>query len=140
MSDTLRRIVLASRPEGAPVADNFRLEEAPLPDPAKGEVLVAVDYLSLDPYMRGRMNAGPSYAAPVGVGDTMEGEGVGTVIASNSPRFSRGDVVRGPVGWASHAVLPADQCIPVDPAQGPVTTSLGVLGMPGITAWHGLTA
>lgn len=138
MSETLRRIVLASRPEGAPEADNFRLEDVPMPVPADGEVLVKVDYMSLDPYMRGRMSAGPSYAKAVEIGETMTAGAVGEVIASNSAGFEVGDTVLGMFGWADHGCLPADQLRKIDPSHGPVSTALGVLGMPGITAWHGL--
>lgn len=136
--EAMRRIVLASRPEAAPGPENFRLETAPLPSPGEGEVLVRVRWLSLDPYMRGRMSAGPSYAAPVEIGQTMGGQGVGEVIASRAPELSEGDLVLGGVGWADHACLPAGELRRLDPALPP-TTALGVLGMPGFTGWVGLT-
>ncbi|MEQ9695826.1 NADP-dependent oxidoreductase [Shimia sp. SDUM112013] len=136
---TLKRIVLASRPDGTPTEDNFRLEEVAMPAPAEGEVLVRVEYMSLDPYMRGRMDDTKSYAAPVPVGGTMEGGGVGEVIASNSDILAVGDKVFGMLGWASHAIQPAKMLRKLDPSHGPLTAALGVLGMPGFTGWYGLT-
>ncbi len=133
-----QRIVLASRPNGAPTLDNFRLETIEQPVPAKGEVLVRTIWLSLDPYMRGRMDAAKSYADPVEVGDTMEASGVGEVIASNDDRYRSGDILLGRTGWASHAAMDARQCRRVDPELAPISTALGVLGMPGHTAWVGL--
>jgi hypothetical protein len=138
MTDKMQRIVLASRPEGSPKDDNFRLETVDMPIPGEGEVLVKVLYMSLDPYMRGRMDDAKSYAAPVPVGGTMEGGAVGEVIASNSDSLKPGDIVFGMFGWASHAVQPAKLLRKLDPAQGPVTAALGVLGMPGFTGWFGL--
>ncbi len=138
MSDEMSRIVLASRPDGAPTPDNFRLETAPVPTPGDGEVMVRVHYMSLDPYMRGRMDDAKSYAASVPVGGLMEGGSVGEVIASNSPAFTPGDIAFGPFGWATHGVAPAKQCRKVDPDQAPITTSLGALGMPGFTGWFAL--
>ena len=137
MTET-QRIVLASRPKGTPTLENFRLEEIKRPVPGEGEVLVRTIWLSLDPYMRGRMDAAKSYADPVEVGDTMEAAGVGEVIASNHDRFKSGDIVLGRTGWASHAAIDAKQCRRVDPDLAPVSTALGVLGMPGHTAWVGL--
>ncbi|SEO92867.1 hypothetical protein SAMN04490248_11662 [Salinihabitans flavidus] len=140
MTDTMQRIVLASRPEGAPAHVNFRLEDTPLPEPGDGEVLVRVHYLSLDPYMRGRMDDAKSYAKPVEVGQTMEGGAVGEVIASNSDLFKPGEFAFGMFGWASHGVLPAKALQKLSPDLAPISTALGVLGMPGLTAWHGLTS
>lgn len=137
---TQRRIVLAKRPEGPPQDENFRLEEADLPDPGPGEILVKVKYMSLDPYMRGRMDDVKSYAAPVPVGGTMEAGAVGEVLKSNDPKFAPGDHAFGMFGWADHGVLPAKACRKVDPDSAPISTSLGVLGMPGFTAWAGVTA
>lgn len=139
MTEQMQRIVLASRPSGAPAPENFRLENAPVPAPGEGEVLVRVHYLSLDPYMRGRMDDAQSYAAPVPIGGTMEGGGVGEVIASNSERFEPGDIAFGMFGWATHGVQNAKMLRKIDPAHGPMTASLGVLGMPGFTGWYGLT-
>ncbi|KMW57762.1 putative oxidoreductase YncB [Candidatus Rhodobacter oscarellae] len=132
------RIALASRPQGAPTLENFRLETAALRDPGPGEVLVRVLWLSLDPYMRGRMDDVKSYAGKVELGDTMEGGGVGEVVASNSKHYAPGDIVVGRTGWASHAVLSETEMRKVDPELAPISTALGVLGMPGHTAWVGL--
>jgi NADPH-dependent curcumin reductase len=139
MTDQMQRIVLASRPTAAPTPENFRLETAAIPGPGPGEVLVRVHYMSLDPYMRGRMDDAKSYSAPVPVGGTMEAGAVGEVIASNSPLFTPGDFAFGMFGWATHGCLPATELRKIDPAHGPITTTLGVLGMPGFTGWHGLT-
>ncbi|MBR9762039.1 MAG: NADP-dependent oxidoreductase [Rhodobacteraceae bacterium] len=139
MTDTMKRWVLARRPEGFPVADDFRLEEVPLPEPGEGEILVAVSHLSLDPYMRGRMDDVASYTAPQELDKTMGGGAAGVVIASRSDKFSEGDLAFGMFGWASHGVAPAGECRKLDPSLPP-STSLGVLGMPGFTAWSGLDA
>ncbi|WP_435659815.1 NADP-dependent oxidoreductase [Leisingera caerulea] len=140
MPDQMQRIVLASRPEGQANEENFRLESVDMPQPEEGEVLVRVHYMSLDPYMRGRMNAGKSYADPVEIGETMTAGGVGEVIASNSPDFQPGDFALGAFGWASHACAQGSDIRKLDPDMAPLTTALGVLGMPGFTAWHGLDA
>jgi N-terminal domain of oxidoreductase len=95
MTETVQRIVLASRPVGEPTLDNFRLEELPIPQPGPGQMLLRTLWLSLDPYMRGRMSDAPSYAKPVGIGDVMEGGTVSEVVASNVPRFAKSDVVVG---------------------------------------------
>lgn len=138
MSEQMYRIALASRPEGAPTAENFSYEAAPIPEPGPGEVLVRVHYMSLDPYMRGRMDDAKSYAAPVPIGGTMEAGAVGEVIASNDPGFKPGDFAFGMFGWATHGCLPARQLQKIDPNMGPITLALGALGMPGFTGWHGL--
>lgn len=132
------RIVLASRPEGEPSPDNFRVEEAAIPDLSEGEVLLKTLYLSLDPYMRGRMSAAKSYAAPVEIGQVMEGGTVAEVVASKSEVLRPGDVVLGHSGWQSYAVADAKGLRKLDPSSAPVSTSLGVLGMPGFTAYAGL--
>jgi NADPH-dependent curcumin reductase len=139
MSDTMKQIVLASRPDGAPTPDNFRLEEHPVPTPAEGEVLVRVHYMSLDPYMRGRMDDAKSYAANIPVDGKMEGGSVGEIIASNADGFEVGQFVMGGFGWATHAVADAKTLAKIDPDTAPITYSLGVLGMPGLTGWYGLT-
>lgn len=139
MTATLRRIVLASRPRGAPTPENFRLESAPMPEPGEGQFLARVLWLSLDPYMRGRMDDAKSYAAPVPLGGVMEGGAVAEVIASRHPGLAPGEIVVGRFGWASHALSDGAGVRKVDPALGPVSTALGVLGMPGHTAWVGLT-
>jgi NADPH-dependent curcumin reductase CurA len=138
MPESARRIVLASRPTGEPAPDNFRTEEFALPAPGPGEVLLRTLYLSLDPYMRGRMSDAPSYAAPVGIGEVMVGGTVSEVLASNEPRFAPGDVVVGASGWQTHALANAAGLRKVDPAVAPVSTALGILGMPGMTAYFGL--
>src|SRR5262245_42033522 len=131
---TLVRIVLASRPEGAPVPENFRIERAPVPTPSDGELLLKVRYLSLDPYMRGRMSAAKSYAAPVAIGGVMEGGTVAEVIDSRRPDFAVGDIVLSHSGWQTHALSDGKGLRKLDPASAPVSTALGVLGMPGFTA------
>ncbi|TDE41151.1 NADP-dependent oxidoreductase [Antarcticimicrobium sediminis] len=139
MTDQMHHVTLASRPDGAPSLDDFSYQPAPIPTPGEGEVLVRVHYMSLDPYMRGRMDDAKSYAAPVPIGGTMEAGAVGEVIASQSPHFKPGDFAFGMFGWATHGCLPANQLRKLDPKQGPITAALGVLGMPGFTGWHGLT-
>src|SRR3569833_4574341 len=132
------RIVLAARPVGEPKPSDFRLEECPIPTPGAGEVLLRTIWLSLDPYMRGRMSDGQSYAAPVTVGGVMEGEAVSEVAASSNPDFAVGDIVRARTGWQTHAISNGKGLIKVDPRLGPISTSIGVLGMPGMTAYTGL--
>ncbi|SLN68919.1 NADPH-dependent curcumin reductase [Roseivivax jejudonensis] len=137
MADQLRRITLARRPSGDPVPEDFALETGDLPNPGAGEVLVAVEHFSLDPYMRGRMDDARSYADPVPIGGTMTAQGVGRVVASNADGLSEGDRVTGMTGWASHAVLKASEARRIDDGVPP-TSVLGVLGMPGFTGWYGL--
>ncbi|MCX7566493.1 NADP-dependent oxidoreductase [Sulfitobacter sp. F26169L] len=139
MTEKMKQIVLASRPDGAPTPENFRLEEHDIPTPGEGEVLVRVHYMSLDPYMRGRMDDAKSYAANIPVDGKMEGGSVGEIIASNADGFEVGEFVMGGFGWATHAVAPAAGLAKVDPDTAPITYSLGVLGMPGLTGWYGLT-
>ncbi|SHH92304.1 NADP-dependent oxidoreductase [Marivita hallyeonensis] len=137
MSDQMSRITLARRPSGAPVPDDFKLVTEARPEPAEGEVLIEVTHLSLDPYMRGRMDDAKSYAPSVDIGGTMTGQGVGRVIASKADGFTKGDMVTGMTGWASHACLPASELHKLDGTLPP-STALGVLGMPGLTGWVGL--
>lgn len=132
------RVVLAGRPSGWVEASHFRIEQAPLPEPGPGEVLVRNLYLSLDPYMRGRMSDARSYAAPVAIGEVMVGGTVGEVLASNHPKLQPGDHVVGRLGWQTHATAPAAEVQKVDPAYVPLSTYLGCVGMPGATAWMGL--
>ncbi|MFR9752384.1 NADP-dependent oxidoreductase [Nocardia sp. 004] len=132
------RIVLASRPEGAPTPENFRTETAELPAPAEGEVLLRTLYLSLDPYMRGRMSSAKSYADPVEIGAVMVGATVAEVLESKDPALAVGDVVLAYSGWQTHDVARASGVRKLDPAKAPVSTALGVLGMPGFTAYAGL--
>ena len=139
-----QQIVLASRPTGEPTAANFRLVEAALPDAsqlASGQVLVRHHFLSLDPYMRGRMNDGKSYATPQPLDQVMGGGTVGEIVASNNPAFAAGDKVVGMGGWQQYAVV--DATVPgvlrkVDTTHVPLSAYLGVVGMPGVTAWYGL--
>lgn len=133
-----QRIALASRPQGTPTLDNFRLEEAELPTLEEGQILTRTLWLSLDPYMRGRMDDAKSYAKSVDLGATMEGGTVGEVVESRSDRFKPGDIVMGMAGWASHGVLNAKEARRVDPDVAPISTALGILGMPGHTAFVGL--
>ncbi|MRX51138.1 zinc-binding dehydrogenase [Paracoccus sp. S-4012] len=134
----MHRIVLARRPQGAPTPESFRLETLPLPQPGEGEVLVRVTSLSLDPYMRGRMDDAKSYAPKVELGEVMTGGGVGTVVESRAEGFAPGDVVFGMTGWADHAVLRGKELRKLREGL-PASTALGVLGMPGFTGWYGLT-
>lgn len=138
MPDVNRRIVLARRPQGEPEADCFRLEAVPVPQPKAGEVLLRTLYLSLDPYMRGRMSDAPSYAPPVEVGDVMCGGTVCRVEQSQAPGFKAGDVVLAYTGWQELAVVPAQGLVRLDPSAAPLSWYLGVLGMPGLTAYVGL--
>ena len=138
MAEAARRIVLASRPVGEPKPSDFRLEEYPVPQLGPGGVLLRTKWLSLDPYMRGRMSDAPSYAKPVGIGEVMEGGTVSEVVASNNDRFARGDIVLSRAGWQTHALSNGAGLRKLDPKLAPVPTALGVLGMPGMTAYSGL--
>ena len=133
-----RQILLNARPDGFPAEADFRLVEAPAPEPAAGEMLVRTIYLSLDPYMRGRMNAGPSYAAPVELGDVMTGGTVGRVVASRHDGFAEGDLVLAGAGWQEYGLSDGRGVRKLDPGVAPISTALGVLGMPGLTAYVGL--
>ena len=133
-----RRVVLASRPQGAPGAENFRIEDVALPALNDGEILLQTLFLSLDPYMRGRMDDGHSYAAPVAVDDVMEGGTVAKVVESRNKDFAAGDVVLSYSGWQTYAISNGAGLRKLNPALAPVSTALGVLGMPGFTAWAGL--
>lgn len=136
-----RRVVLASRPDGAPVASDFRLESAPVPSPAQGEVLLRSVYLSLDPYLRGRMGPGLPYgssAPSMALGETVSGGTVCVVVESRDPAHAPGDLVLGAIGWQEHGVQAASALRSLDPTTAPVSTALGVLGMPGFTGYAGL--
>lgn len=133
-----RQIELARRPVGMPTADCFTLEEVDVPDSEDGEVLIANRVLSVDPYMRGRMIERRSYVPPFEVGAPLEGGAVGEVVASASPDLEVGDHVRHMLGWREHAVVPAEACARVDAAAAPLSAYLGILGMPGMTAYIGL--
>lgn len=134
-----RRIVLAARPKGAPdPTRDFRLEHAARPEPGDGQLLLRTLYLSIDPYMRGRMSDGPSYAEPVALGDVMIGGTVSQVEKSLNPQYKEGDVVLSYNGWQDYAISDGTGLVRIDPAAGPMSTALGVLGMPGFTAYMGL--
>lgn len=133
-----RRIVLTQRPTGTPTAANFRLEQVEVPRPADGEVLLRTVYLSLDPYMRGRMSDAPSYAAPVDVGAVMVGGTVSRVVESKHPKFQAGDLVLAFAGWQDYAVSNGAGIEKLDPNMPRPSYAVGVLGMPGFTAYMGL--
>jgi hypothetical protein len=134
-----KRFVLASRPQGAVVPGNFRLEEVPVPALKDGEVLVRNHFLSLDPYMRGRMDDVKSYAPPQPLGEVMIGGTAGEVVESKNPKFAVGDKVQGMLGWAEMGVSDGAMLRKVDTAHIPLSAYLGAVGMPGMTAWYGLT-
>src|SRR5262249_36338885 len=133
-----RQIRLAARPVGLPRESDFTLTESTAPSPAEGEVLVRSIYLSVDPYMRGRISGVASYAAPVNVGDVIVGGVVGKVVESADPSFRIGDIVEGRLGWQEYAVIGGNSLRKIDPALAPISTAVGVLGMPGLTAYFGL--
>jgi hypothetical protein len=133
-----KRIVLASYPEGWVTEDNFRLETAPLPKPADGEVLVKNHWLSLDPYMRGRMSQQKSYVKGVEPGEVMTGETAGEVVESGHPKFKPGDKVTAPAGWQLYWSGKGDLLTQVDASKVPLSYFLGCLGMPGRTAYFGV--
>ncbi|MDM4766049.1 NADP-dependent oxidoreductase [Pelomonas sp. SE-A7] len=136
-----RQILLASRPQGEPTVDNFRLVETPVPALAEGQVLVRNHYLSLDPYMRGRMNDGKSYAAPQPLDAVMIGGTAGEVVESRNANFKAGDRVVGMGGWQEYQLVDASQrgvLQKVDTTHIPLSAYLGAVGMPGVTAWYGL--
>jgi hypothetical protein len=135
---TNRQILLAARPDGAPTPAHFRLAESPAPEPREGEVLLKTLWLSLDPYMRGRMSAARSYAKPVEIGEVMEGGTVSKVAASKSKGFAPGDIVLSRAGWQDYSVSDGSGLRKLDPGRAPISTALGVLGMPGMTAYTGL--
>jgi hypothetical protein len=139
MAATTRQIQLARRPQGEPAPDDFQLVETPMPEPGPGEVLIRNSYLSVDPYMRGRMRDVKSYVPPFEIGAAMDGGAVGQVIASNGGKFEEGAWVQHMGGWREHAVSDGTLTYPVDPDVAPISTALGVLGMPGLTAYVGVT-
>jgi NADPH-dependent curcumin reductase CurA len=133
-----RRIVLASRPKGKPTVDNFRLETVAVPMPGDGEVLLQTQFLSLDPYMRGRMNAGKSYAPGVELDAVMVGGTVSRVVESRNSDFAKGDLVSAYAGWQDYAISDGTGLMKLDPRIPSPSYALGVLGMPGLTAYVGL--
>jgi len=138
MPPTNKQVTLAARPSGMPKESDFKLVEIPVPQPGPGEILVRMLYVSVDPYMRNRMNDAKSYAPPVQIGGVMGGGAVGKVIASENSQFAAGDFVEGLFGWQEYAISNGKGVRKLDPALAPVSTALGVLGMPGMTAYVGL--
>jgi NADPH-dependent curcumin reductase CurA len=132
------QILLSSRPSGEPSQDNFQLVETEIPKPGPGQMLLRTIYLSLDPYMRGRMNAGPSYAPRVEIGEVMGGQSVCEVVESNSANYHPGDIVSAATGWQDFSLSSGEQTQKIDPSIGSISYALGVLGMPGFTAYGGL--
>src|SRR4051794_27095675 len=133
-----REIQLAARPHGEPRSGDFRLVDVELPDPGPGELLVRNTFMSVDPYMRGRMNDVPSYVPPFRLDRPMDGGAVGEVAVADAAGFAPGDVVLHQLGWREHAVLPAEHVRKVDADGLAASAFLGVLGMPGLTAYVGL--
>ena len=138
MAPNNQQICLAARPLGEPRLGDFESATAPIPEPGDSEVLVRTVYLSLDPYMRGRMTDAKSYVSPAAIGDVMPGGIVGQVAASNSDALAEGDFVEGYLGWQTHGLAKARELRKIDPALAPISTAVGVLGMPGLTAYFGL--
>jgi NADPH-dependent curcumin reductase CurA len=133
-----RQIVLAARPVGEPKESDFSLVETAIPSPGPGQLLLRTLWLSLDPYMRGRISDAKSYAAPVQIGQVMVGGTVGEVVASNVDDFRPGDIVEGSAGWQEYALSTGQGLRKIDRSLGPISTAVGVLGMPGMTAYTGL--
>src|SRR5262249_3683357 len=134
----VKQIVLASRPQGLPTRENFRLQDVAMPELPQGGLLLRVLYLSLDPYMRGRMDDRKSYAKPASIGAVMPGESVCEVIASEQAGYAVGDIVLAQTGWRTHAASAGAALRKLDPAMAPITPRLGVLGMPWCTPHSGL--
>jgi NADPH-dependent curcumin reductase len=132
------QILLSSRPSGEPSQDNFQLAETEIPKPGPGQLLLRTIYLSLDPYMRGRMNAGPSYAPPVEIGEVMGGQSVCEVVESNVPNYYPDDIVLAATGWQDFSLSDGEETQKIDRSLRPISYALGVLGMPGFTAYTGL--
>jgi|SRR5579871_190885 len=133
-----RQIVLVGRPVGLPKESDFRMVESGVPRPRPGEVLVRSLFLSVDPYMRGRMRGNGGYARGIEPGEVMTGGIVGRVVESNDPRVGSGEIVEGMLGWQDYATAPAKALRRIDPGVAPISTALSVLGMPGLTAYFGL--
>ena len=139
-----RRWLLASYPEGMPAPENWTMDAQPVPDPGPGQILIKANWLSVDPYMRGRISPGTNYTKGVGLGEVMQGGGVGEVVASNHPAWKIGDIAKSmSFGWQEWSVLTPDVFGPagvnkIDPKLAPIESSLSWLGMPGVTAYFGL--
>jgi NADPH-dependent curcumin reductase len=138
MTNTNRRVLLKSRPQGEPTSENFEITDTPIPEPKAGEYLSRTIWLSLDPYMRGRMSEAKGYASNVNLGDPMVGGTVGQVVKSRNEKFKEGEFVVEYSGWQSYAVSDGTASMKLDPSAAPISTALSVLGMPGMTAWWGL--
>ena len=134
-----RQVLLASRPQGRVVPENFRIVDSEVAAPGEGEVLVRSEWLSLDPYMRGRMNDVKSYAPSVAIGGVMTGQAAGEVVESRDARFKPGDKVLAHLGWQLYGVAPGKDLTPIDTGRAPASYYLGILGMPGFTAWFGVS-
>lgn len=133
-----RQILLTSYPQGLPTEENFMLIETDIPSIQEGEVLIRSLYISVDPYMRGRMSTAKSYVAPYNLNEVITGGVVGEVVESRNERFAAGDIVQGMLGWADYSVSSGKGLQKIDPTLAPITTALGVVGMPGLTAYFGL--
>jgi NADPH-dependent curcumin reductase CurA len=140
MTQTTREIRLRARPRGVPSEDDFELVSVPLGEPAEGEVLVRNLWMSVDPYMRGRMSDRKSYVPPFRVGEALDGGAIGRVVASRASDVAVGDVVGHGLGWREHAIVRASSVAKIDETLGPIEAHLGALGMPGLTAYAGLFA
>jgi NADPH-dependent curcumin reductase CurA len=138
MAEINRQIVLKRRPNGMPAPEDFALAEGPLPEPGDGEAVLRGIYLSLDPYMRGRISGVRSYARPTELGEVIEGRVVGQIVRSRDPQWREGDYAAGGYGWQLYSAVPAAGLQKLDPAEAPMSTALGILGMPGMTAYIGL--
>ena len=138
MPETNRQVVLKRRPTGMPVPEDFSLVDSPVPEPAEGQVLLRGIYLSLDPYMRGRISGQRSYAKPTEIGEVIEGRVVGQVVHSRHPALREGDYAFGGYGWQTYSAVAGGGLTKLDPAAAPISTALGILGMPGFTAYVGL--
>ena len=139
MPEQNRQMLLKRRPNGLPVPEDFELVENPRPEPGDSEVLLRGIYLSLDPYMRGRISGVRSYARPTELGEVIEGRVVGQVVRSRDPAWREGDYAAGGYGWQLYSAVPAAGLQRLDPSEAPISTALGVLGMPGMTAYIGLS-
>ncbi len=138
-TDMTSSVTLRRRPSGAPTAEDFEIVTAPVPTPGPGEVVVRTIFLSIDPYMRGRLSDRKSYATPVQLGEVMTGETIGEVIASADPGFAVGDIALGARGWQTHTLVKARALTRIASGRAPLSAYLGVLGMPGTTAYTGMT-
>lgn len=139
MSDLNRQVWLVSRPTDWPTEENFRVVGSPTPAPGEGQVLVKILYTSVDPYLRGRMRDRASYIDPIPLDSVMQASSVGCVVQSRNARIAEGDYVGGMLGWQEYAVAGERELRKLDPTQAPISTALGILGMPGLTAYFGLT-